>query len=52
MVQATQLPLRIVVRGSGRLRLDDGGEFVGGVICSGSVGKVNESAGGEAVTTG
>lgn len=50
MVQATQLPLRVEVRGCGRLRFDNGGEFVGGVIHSGSVGEVNESAGREAVT--
>lgn len=52
MVQATQLALRTETGGGGRLRLDDGGEFVGGGIRSGSVGKVDESAGGEAVTTG
>lgn len=52
MIKAAQLALRTEVRGSGRLWLDDGGEFVGRVIRSGSVGEVNERAGGEAVTAG
>lgn len=50
MVQATQLALRVEACGRGGLRFDDGGEFVGGVIHSTSVGKVDESAGREAVT--
>lgn len=51
MVQATQLALRVEVCGGGRLRFDYGGEFVGGVIHSSSVGKVDEGAGRDAVTT-
>lgn len=51
VVQAGQLALWVEVCGCGGLRFDDGGEFVGGVIHSGSVGKVNESTGREAVTT-
>lgn len=51
MVQAAQLALGVEVCGCGGLRLDDGGELVGGVIHSGSVGKVNEGAGREAVPT-
>lgn len=51
VVQATQLALRVEVCGGGRLRFDYGGEFVGGVIHSSSVGKVDEGAGRDAVTT-
>lgn len=49
MVESCQLTVRGVVGGG--LRFHDGGEFVRGVIHAHSMGKVNESAGGEAVTT-
>lgn len=45
-----QLPRGVEVGGRGRLRFDDGGEFVGTVIYSHSVGNVDERAGREAVT--
>ena len=51
MVEAAHLPLGVEVAGRSGLRFDNGGELVGGVIHSGTVGEVDESAGGEAVTT-
>lgn len=51
MIQACQLPVRAEVAASGRLRFDDGGEFVASVINPCSVGKVDQGAGREAVTT-
>ena len=51
MVEACELTVGAEVgRGRG-LWFDDGCEFVGVVVHSGSVGKVNESAGREAVTS-
>lgn len=43
--------MRAEIAASGRLRFDDGGEFVASVIHPGSVGKVDQGAGREAVTT-
>lgn len=51
VVQAAQLALRMEVCGCCRLRFDNGCEFVGCVVHSGSMGKVNESVGRDAVTT-
>ncbi|TNN77303.1 hypothetical protein EYF80_012417 [Liparis tanakae] len=46
--RVVQLPRGVEVGGRGRLRFDDGGEFVGTVIYSRSVGNVDERAGREA----
>lgn len=51
MIQARHA-LHAEVGAGGRLRLDDGGEFVGAVVQPGAVGQVDEGAGREAVTAG
>lgn len=51
VVEARQLPLGAEAGGRGRLRFDDGGEFVRGVIHAGAVGQIDQSTGGEAVGT-
>lgn len=51
MIQAHQA-LHAEVGAGGRLRFDDGGEFVRAVVQPGAMGQVDESAGREAVTAG
>lgn len=51
VVEACQLTMGVEAGAGGGLGFDDGGEFVGRGIDSSSVGKVDESAGWDAVTT-
>lgn len=51
MVETGQLAVGVKVSANSRLWFDDGSEFVGGVIHSSSMRKVDDSAGRETVTT-
>lgn len=49
MVQAPQLPMSVDASGCGGLWSDHGGKSLGGMVYSGSIAEVDQSAGGEAV---